>query len=51
MYPATLVLISHWFPRKERARANSLFSIAIPISLIVFRAALWMAAGIAGIGA
>ena len=35
MYPATLVLISHWFPRKERARANSLFSIAIPISLIV----------------
>ena len=35
MYPATLVLLSHWFPRKERARANSLFSIAIPISLIV----------------
>jgi sugar phosphate permease len=35
MYPATLVLISHWFPRKERARANSLFSVAIPISLIV----------------
>ena len=35
MYPATLVLISHWFPRKERARANSLFSIAIPISLII----------------
>src|SRR6266571_3309031 len=35
MYASTLVLLSHWFPRKERARANSLFSIAIPISLIV----------------
>jgi MFS family permease len=35
MYASTLVLISHWFPRKERARANSLFSIAIPISLII----------------
>lgn len=35
MYPATLVMISHWFPRKERARANSLFSIAVPISLII----------------
>ena len=35
MYASTLVLLSHWFPRKERARANSLFSIAIQISLIV----------------
>lgn len=33
MYPATLILISHWFPRRERARANSLFSIAVPLSL------------------
>lgn len=33
MYPATLILISHWFPRSERARANSLFSIAVPLSL------------------
>jgi MFS family permease len=35
MYPATLVLLSHWFPRKERARANALFSIALPLSLVV----------------
>jgi MFS family permease len=34
MYPATLVLLSHWFPRKERARANALFSIALPMSLV-----------------
>jgi MFS family permease len=35
MYPATLVLLSHWFPRKERARANALFSIALPMSLVI----------------
>jgi MFS family permease len=35
MYPATLVLLSHWFPRKERARANGLFSIALPASLVI----------------
>jgi MFS family permease len=35
MYPATLVLLSHWFPQKERARANALFSIALPLSLVV----------------
>lgn len=35
MYPATLVLLSHWFPRKERARANAWFSLALPLSLVV----------------
>ena len=35
MYPATLILLSHWFPTKERARANALFSIALPLSLVV----------------
>ena len=35
MYPATLILIAHWFPRRERARANALFSIALPLSLVV----------------
>jgi|ERR1700733_3810782 len=35
MYPATLILISHWFPKKERARANAMFSIALPLSLVV----------------
>jgi len=35
MYPATLILISHWFPKKERARANAMFSIALPLSLVI----------------
>jgi MFS family permease len=35
MYPATLVLLSHWFPRKERARANAWFSVALPLSLVI----------------
>jgi MFS family permease len=35
MYPATLVLLSHWFPHKERARANAWFSLALPLSLVV----------------
>jgi sugar phosphate permease len=34
MYPATLVLLSHWFPRKERARACAWFIVAIPLSLV-----------------
>jgi MFS family permease len=33
MYPATLILLSHWFPRKERARAAGLFLIAVPLSM------------------
>lgn len=35
MYPATLVLLSHWFPSKERARANGWFSLAVPLSLVI----------------
>lgn len=35
MYPATLILLSHWFPTKERARASAWFSIALPLSLVV----------------
>ena len=35
MYPATLVLIAHWFPRRERATANAWFSLALPLSLVV----------------
>jgi MFS family permease len=34
MYPATLVLLSRWFPQRERARANALFSLALPLSLV-----------------
>jgi MFS family permease len=33
MYPATLILLSHWFPRSERARANAWLSTALPLSL------------------
>lgn len=35
MYPATIVLLSHWFPRHERARAFAWFVIAIPLSLAI----------------
>ena len=35
MYPASVMLFSHWFPRSERARALAIFSLALPISLIV----------------
>jgi sugar phosphate permease len=35
MYPATLVLLAHWFPRRERARASAWFSIALPLSLVI----------------
>jgi sugar phosphate permease len=35
VFSATLVLISHWFPRGERARANALWLICGPIALII----------------
>lgn len=35
MYPATLVLIARWFPRRERASANACFSLALPLSQVV----------------
>jgi len=35
MYPATLLLIARWFPRRERASANAWFSLALPLSQIV----------------
>lgn len=34
VYPATLVLISHWFPRTERARANGFWNLCLPIAVI-----------------
>jgi MFS family permease len=30
VYPATLVLISHWFPQGERARANGFWNLCLP---------------------
>jgi sugar phosphate permease len=35
VFSATLVLISHWFPRGERARANALWMVCGPIALII----------------
>jgi sugar phosphate permease len=35
VFSATLVLVSHWFPRGERARANALWMICGPIALII----------------
>ena len=35
VYPATLVLLAHWFPRAERARANAFWSLCMPLSVAV----------------
>ena len=35
VWPATLVLISQWFPRHERARANALWMVCLPLAVIV----------------
>lgn len=34
VYPATLVLLSHWFPRGERARANGLWNLCLPLAVV-----------------
>jgi sugar phosphate permease len=34
VYPATLVLLSHWFPRGERARANGFWNLCLPMAVI-----------------
>ena len=43
VYPATLVLLAHWFPRAERARATAFWSLCMPLS-VAFSAPLtgWM---------
>ena len=35
VYPATLILLSNWFPRKERARANALWMVCLPLAVII----------------
>ena len=35
VWPATLVLLAHWFPRAERARANAYWMLCLPISVII----------------
>jgi sugar phosphate permease len=34
VWPATLVLLSSWFPRAERARANAYWMLCLPVSVI-----------------
>jgi MFS family permease len=35
VWPATLVLLSHWFPRAERARANAYWMLCQPAAVIL----------------
>lgn len=35
VWPATLVLLSRWFPPQERARANSYYMFCIPVAAVV----------------
>ncbi len=34
VFPATVVLLAHWFPRAERARANALWSLCQPLAVV-----------------
>jgi MFS family permease len=33
VFPATLVLLAHWFPRAERARANAFWNLCQPLAV------------------
>jgi sugar phosphate permease len=35
VWPATLVLLSHWFPRAERARANAYWMLCLPAAVVI----------------
>jgi sugar phosphate permease len=35
VWPATLVLLANWFPQEERARANALWMLCLPVAAIV----------------
>jgi MFS family permease len=35
VWPAVLVLLSHWFPRGERARANGYWMLCLPVSVVL----------------
>ena len=35
VWPAVLVLVAHWFPRAERARANAYWMMCLPISVVI----------------
>jgi sugar phosphate permease len=35
VFPATLILLSHWFTRAERARANALWLLCLPGAVVI----------------
>lgn len=35
VWPAVLVLLSHWFPRAERARANAYWMLCLPAAVVI----------------
>lgn len=35
VFPATLILLSHWFSRAERARANAMWLLCLPAAVIL----------------
>ena len=35
VWPAVLVLVAHWFPRAERARANAYWMLCLPLSVVL----------------
>src|SRR5580658_6139927 len=35
VWPATLVLLSRWFPRAERARANAYWMLCLPVAVVL----------------
>ncbi|HET7101233.1 MAG TPA: MFS transporter, partial [Terriglobia bacterium] len=35
VWPATLILLSHWFPRAERARANAYWMLCLPTAVVL----------------
>ncbi len=35
VWPAVLVLLSHWFPRQERARANAYWMLCLPAAVVI----------------
>ncbi len=35
VWPATLVLLAHWFPRTERARANAYWMLCLPVAVVI----------------
>ena len=35
VWPAVLVLVAHWFPRAERARANAYWMMCLPLSVVI----------------